>query len=670
MPGSEDVFTGTWINYDRGKFLGPRYTVESQSAAIWLAFLAIVITYTGNRVWVMVCFCIYHFRHHEQPRQVFERQQDILLRTTTTSAGMIWRLGDHVWRWRSTNSIRKSTTTAFLIGAILHFGFFLLAGIWSGWAIGASDNHVIGNSSTCGIWIPKGTDRVMRGAWSAEAHLNSSWAADSYAQNCYGQSTSSSSSCQMLSSREIPWHLVHNVSCPFGNLCLEGTNAAFEMDTGDLDIHYLGINVNFPMTFRRKTTCSLLRQDGYYSTIIGNPDAEQYTTYGVFKYGHRPDSLGNETHAFNLFAPTEQRGYTLDIYAGSPNKYFIEPLLHEDGFTTLLFMGGSGVFATHIIDDVMFASHNKSIFQGPQATYYEPDQKATATACVDKHRVCYPDDSCSVWFDQTDSRKVLGIKKGIQTEYASRLIANGLPTIHGAIAGRGGEILRASRTVFAKIQAGNLAREQWKIEVSHLFEIGLAGMQLSIFGVPSKPDYLDYSNLQNSIVPTKEFCRMVKYRSAQHTSLSLVPLVLILSMCALLIGLSYTENWVGALLWKRWPLRVLAWRLDWPLQMQRLANEGLGLGGWRHGFVDTVPIGEGKLGVPILVDDGYARLGIAGGLDPSPIKFKQLKNYRHDGSNYRSNASNSSGTVETAGQSPETTERVVSKLGWRNVTLR
>jgi hypothetical protein len=492
----------------------------------------------------------------------------------------------------------------------------------------------------------------MQAIWSAEAHLNSSWAADSYAQNCYGQSTSSSSSCQMLSSTEIPWNPVHNVSCPFGNLCLEGTNAAFEMDTGDLDVHYLGINVNFPMTFRRKTTCSLLRQDGYYSTIITDPDAEQYMTFGIFKYGHKPDALWNETHSLNLFAPTQQLGYTLDSYTSSLSKYFIEPLLHKDGFTTLLFMGGSGVLATHIIDDVMFASHNKSAMLGPPDVY-EPDQKATVTACVDKYRVCYSDGSCSVWFEPGDSRKVLDIKKGNQTEYVSRLIAKGLQVINDAIAGRGGEILRASRTIFTKTQAGNLAREQWKLEVSHLFVIGLAGMQLSIFGVPSKPDYLDYSNFQNSIKLTKEFCRMVKFRSAQHTSLSLVPLVLILSVCALLIGLSYTEKLVGALLWKRWPHRVLAWRLDWPLQMQRLANEGLELGRWKHGFVDTVPVGEGQLGVPIVVDDGYARLGVACGLVPDSLK--KLKNYHHEGSNCRNDASNSSGTGEPAEKSPETT---------------
>jgi hypothetical protein len=146
----------------------------------------------------------------------------------------------------------------------------------------------------------------------------------------------------------------------------------------------------------------------------------------------------------------------------------------------------------------------------------------------------------------------------------------------------GGTMLIASRNLPVRWMAP-LPDNQWELEVEHLFQIKLAGMQhsyVTLAAGPSDPDMLQYWE-HPSKPEEKRACNQQKVRSDAFTSFSVFGLSIIIVVSALTIIISMVlENLMECIYAKTNPFLSLEWRTMETLQLQRLAHETLGAGNW------------------------------------------------------------------------------------------
>jgi hypothetical protein len=111
------------------------------------------------------------------------------------------------------------------------------------------------------------------------------------------------------------------------------------------------------------------------------------------------------------------------------------------------------------------------------------------------------------------------------------------------------------RTAASALQAGRylyggeqvrIEPDQWKREVEYWFAMGLARLQLEVFGTVEKPPGIDPGRAINiweqpELRTLKALCGGIKFNSPKHTSISTLGLGIILGFSGLLILLSFTD---------------------------------------------------------------------------------------------------------------------------------
>lgn len=144
-PGDSAVYVGFWIDHDNGPFL----TLTNQNATALITFLAVAVTFAGNRSWKIVRFALYHFLYssnsRSRPATNMTRQLQVLLRNVVTAGSTLYALIEIAWdnRLKARTSRKshcgqvydqraRSTTWRkwMLLGvAAAHFIAFITAGI-------------------------------------------------------------------------------------------------------------------------------------------------------------------------------------------------------------------------------------------------------------------------------------------------------------------------------------------------------------------------------------------------------------------------------------------------------------------------------------------------------------------------------------------------------------
>jgi hypothetical protein len=115
--------------------------------------------------------------------------------------------------------------------------------------------------------------------------------------------------------------------------------------------------------------------------------------------------------------------------------------------------------------------------------------------------------------------------------------------------------LQAGRYLYAGRQM-RIEPEQWKRELEYWFAVGLARLQLEVFGTVEKPPGVDPSMAVNlwekdKFKALKALCGGIKFTSPGHTSLSTLGFGLILGMSGALVLLSFADVVVPWLLRRR-----------------------------------------------------------------------------------------------------------------------
>jgi hypothetical protein len=115
-----------------------------------------------------------------------------------------------------------------------------------------------------------------------------------------------------------------------------------------------------------------------------------------------------------------------------------------------------------------------------------------------------------------------------------------------------------------RLRAVGLHPEQWKLEVERWFQIPLAVLELSPYHGLQAPQELDLSLVENTVSGSlRELCTRVKFHSADHTTMSVVGIAIIVVTALLLTAISYADVVLGLLPSKIQPQSMVTWLAKW-----------------------------------------------------------------------------------------------------------
>lgn len=135
-----------------------------------------------------------------------------------------------------------------------------------------------------------------------DLHSSMAFKAKAYAEKCY-EPDLPPRECATFYTPRIPYNESHNVSCPFqGDMCLEGPNSAYELDTGFLKATLLGINEEQTVHFRMWKICAPIVVDAYTKSTISDQTGSRHVEY-FYGDGFGFTKQGNKTFGEDVKNP-------------------------------------------------------------------------------------------------------------------------------------------------------------------------------------------------------------------------------------------------------------------------------------------------------------------------------------------------------------------------------
>lgn len=573
---SDSIYEGIWIDYDRGSVLGWALTVKYRTGIILTTVLAILVTFIANRSWKIwrlllhwLLDIILRKAGHQQAPSI--REQQAVLRNSETAGGALLAFIEILQTGKRSHKRAKDSRivpAAVILVTLLHLFGFIALGILTA-QINIGSNVRSRDSTQCGLWAPsKSLSEEVQNYTSMEKSANQTIAAENYVRNCYITDSSSISECNIFSLRSIS-HSTSTVPCPFrdSGVCSAANEEAFAMDTGNVSFSDLGINWRHAkqVSIRRRSVCTpivaepFLYDDEtmmklYAEQHFGGDIApvEQITGYAFTV----DDSGGNLTEFYQDIVSWD---YRVSIVLSRNGSFTVPALEPHDLSPQLVFItihGGSVHFGTPSADPIFWAQQKVNITLGDTTMVrYVMGRAFNTIACQSMAMLCSNITGyCSNWQDPSQffgSRfhlsKSLGHLANDTTARAAFHAAQTgwlSSTIYDGLNYRGASALQATRHV----QAGRqylISKEQWKLEVQNWFRIGLAIMQMSPQRMISNPelDRTRVSNVWNSSDPiVAAACGIVKSRSPQHITLSMLGIVIVLVFTAVLTMISYLDQ--------------------------------------------------------------------------------------------------------------------------------
>ena len=297
------IYTGLWINWSHGAILGATITLNQRDGGLLTAFLAIFVSVAGAACWRITAYAIHQCRASQDYKDALHHQQQAILCNTDGPAGALWDFLQLPWYWRD-HAVRpfvRSLPLALL--ALLNSAVFGVAGIFSSDVTKAAGNETLIRSPHCGYLALTGVGTPQDTIAANMVDQNDTLAATTYSRACY-DNIDSGFGCNQYVQQQLHWTSNQNATCPFSpGLCIYGSTAAYEMDTGLLDTHeHLGINAaqSDRIQYRKVTSCSPLHTRGYVTTYNDtNPDHLSYGNLLVdFNYGPTSND-SNYTYEYN-----------------------------------------------------------------------------------------------------------------------------------------------------------------------------------------------------------------------------------------------------------------------------------------------------------------------------------------------------------------------------------
>jgi hypothetical protein len=134
-------------------------------------------------------------------------------------------------------------------------------------------------SPDCGLWTidMSGMSDFEKVFYQLNWFSDAESRAVTYAETCYPDN-STIDACNTFYESKIAYEVKHDSPCPFyGDVCLDGENSAYTLDTGYLDSRILGINGAPRYQFRRRTACAPLVVNASYIRLgVDDPSRVDY----------------------------------------------------------------------------------------------------------------------------------------------------------------------------------------------------------------------------------------------------------------------------------------------------------------------------------------------------------------------------------------------------------
>ncbi|PHH74046.1 hypothetical protein CDD83_4635 [Cordyceps sp. RAO-2017] len=413
------------------------------------------------------------------------------------------------------------------------------------------------------------------------------------------------------------------------------------LDTGYIDsLDHLGINSKERILFRHVLRCAPLETAGRSQTVGSRRKSYTRYYYGpMVNYGGYPSVRVNYTLQVNsLF---DQYIHLHEPHEGDAELYFeqaagfrlrhnecgvrnrtvflpacsfapVPQLFRPDADTVITFLSGEGVSFSQPSPDPWYLG----VVEGPEFTtpdnrsytLYWPQEAASPMACFKQFQYCNGPGNCGPLASSYDAYRGaaplfnVSAERLMQNEetatvrdryiWFSDLLVDGLESFQDAIST---ESLQSQ----PRIHDGTvdpIPNNQWQLDVIQWWDTMLATIQQQFISLQGL-DFIDPDSEQlrdKETINWHDICANQKILSSDHTSFSLLGLLLTYIIGALIVVMSYALEPIYGFLWRRWGYKeytFLQWTADETLQLQRAAHQGIGSGTWT-GFVDAIPTTE------------------------------------------------------------------------------
>lgn len=295
IPTDYPVYVGVWTNWSRGgRLTGSTITLSQRNGALLTAFLALFITFTGSRLWRIICLTLHQYFQTYLPQDGLHHQRQAILRNSINEKASLWSFIRIFWAWRGRAKQPFCRLLPVIVLSLFATAGFSIGSILSSKISSAMGNEVLLSTSECGT--PLGStygsstegkgDQIVRtfNPWFAEKVTSSA----NFVQTCYGNS---SGNCGPYVRKRLFSTIDNNASCPFKQqqICRH-TTGNIKIDSGYLDTQNdLGINapIDLQFHFRMINHCAPIRTVGYTGSV-------QYSTGKSYvRYFYGPTSVEN-----------------------------------------------------------------------------------------------------------------------------------------------------------------------------------------------------------------------------------------------------------------------------------------------------------------------------------------------------------------------------------------
>ncbi|KAI8711575.1 hypothetical protein NCS52_01421300 [Fusarium sp. LHS14.1] len=601
---------GVLIDNSRDVISSPTLTLSNKDAAVLLAFLATLVAIIGVRSWRISRFAMYMAfvpRQHHVEASIDDqlRPQQVILRNSETATGAAVGLLNYTYASKEAEAAgtrhRLKGTLCSMI-ALGHWATFIILSILTSQIV--FGRTVVSKATlSCGKWGAdlNSSSSVFHLVYN-ELGLNATLDADNYVQNCYFNHVKSGIfDCERLMSQAIDVSVSHDAECPFpSNVCR--TKFALAVDTGNVSLAHLGINTRLAheLYFRRRSVCAPIHEDLFYVGTYTSANLSWFKPdekMDIYRFITPTDDFpmmdhlvrhDNRSVAYKLDAYHLPFSYPLPETLAAP-LHFKEQLRDGSHGPSIILLSGQGITFKNKSDDALWSVHTEVEY--PNGTFqdldltklppsYRMDRVLNIIGCNERFQLCAKHTNrCLPWSgllplvnaEAIDDRASSSAQIGRDLITAVSLLNTVIidTSIPAVIAGRdGSSALRASRHTNNGEQY-YLEKEQWKTE--------MAKLQLGIFNTIQGPNGLRPTDTINlwADSPMMNICGRVKYRSADHTSLSFVGVVVIIVASAFLIAVSLFDiiiDWVP----RKWSgRRLMQWEASKSLALlQRKKRPG------------------------------------------------------------------------------------------------
>lgn len=464
--------------------------------------------------------------------------------------------------------------------------------------------------------------------------------------------------CTRFSRRKISWtESRQGLECPFHqDACVDETQP-ISFDTGHLSPLLFGKNSReaLDVTIRRRTTCSPIKPDIFATTPPNPVQGYRYFNFSVESNPKVAFITGGTKLNVRIGRSSRDDYEVLAVARSGPywrenmKTPYIHPALNRsDAEVVVVLINKEGVRYRAEVDDVVFAAHvtKKSFlnvsglwYNVPENNGYTPDDFASTDIDDMEHDTWYyPDEPLSMvgCADQMEicrvSSKDCSGLVSVPSSFQS-LLRHMFPTLsqfqtflEPFTADLGGDVLISSNIMSNLKEHGpevlNVRRYGlglgdgkqnpprtglWEDEARTWFGTSIARMQFSV--VQNTPMFLAPEKRQNyrqaikavkGGVSSGKHCWSVKARSAEHETLSLFGILLLLAICMIIVGVSNLDGFMQRKIFRRRPHQVLAWELDTAQQLMRQLHQLIRPRMVHPTILNALPTAIGTTGIPHL----------------------------------------------------------------------